>query len=141
MTTQSPGPYKGNFPSNDNEWVIEARRKNRHFSSIKELLDRQTGGILNAGQLHMEALGILIFLLKETFMFEKMSEGETTQTLIRFSNEYLSLRDKEMYTGLDFFEVKSIEFKKCHLRLLRAVNNSINRKIKPEPFHLTLEKS
>lgn len=141
MANQPSNPHKGNFPSNDEEWEAYARRQNRYFSFIKEFLNRMTGGILNAGQLYMESLGILVFLMKETFIFEGMSEDEIRQTMTRFTNEYLSLRDQETHVGVDYFDVKSSDFKKCHLKLLRATNNAVNKRIKPQPFHLTLEKS
>ena len=140
MAHQPSNPHKGNFPSSDEEWEAHARRQSRYFSFIKEFLNRMTGGVLNAGQLHTEGLGILVFLMKETLMFERMSEDEIRQTMTRFINEYLSLRDKDAHAGVDYFDVKSSEFKKCHLKLLKAVNNGINKRIEPEPFHHTLEK-
>lgn len=140
MANQQQGPSRGRLPSSDTEWIIEAR-KHRYLGSVRELLEKGTGYGLNGGQVYIEACGIIVFLLKETLMFEGMLEDETRITVFKFVKEYLSLRDEKEYSAMNNSEPDSVEFKRCRLKLLKATNNNINKKIEPKPFFLSLEKT
>ncbi|MBI5817168.1 MAG: hypothetical protein HZB09_01955 [Candidatus Yonathbacteria bacterium] len=103
-------------------------------------MDKKTGYALNGGQIYTEVSGIIVLLLKETDMFQSMTEDEVKETMICFATEYASLRNRSESRTLDDFECDSPQFKKYFLQLLRKVNDAINSRSKPQLQFLSLKK-